>query len=258
MEELLVADLGEVEYTRAWAWQDRLHDRRVAGEVGDLVLLVQHPAVYTAGRRTTPEERPFDGTPVVDVDRGGKITWHGPGQLVGYPIVGLPPLAGEDAAAGGHRGLVDVTGHVRRIEQALLDVCAGYGLPAVRVEGRSGVWLPADARGPERKLGAIGIRVSSGVTTHGFSLNVCPDLGAYGRIVPCGIADAGVTSLAAETGLALSVDDVVPAVVAALGRRLLFGGPTAVRWTDPAALGLPADAPAAPADGTDDEKLVDA
>jgi lipoyl(octanoyl) transferase len=194
--------LGLVPYDVAWARQRDLHARRVAGAVGDTCLLLEHPPVYTAGKRTEPAERPVDGTPVVDVDRGGKITWHGPGQLVGYPILRLPdPL--------------DVVGHVRRIEQALIDVCADHGVPdAGRVEGRSGVWVG------NAKVAAIGIRVAQGVTMHGFALNCDPDLTAYDRIVPCGIADAGVTSLSVLTGRHVSVADVLDGVEAHLAHAL--------------------------------------
>lgn len=182
-----VHDLGTVDYLAAWDRQ-RAHAAARADDRGpDVLMLLEHPDVYTAGRRTLPEERPVDGTPVIDVDRGGKITWHGPGQLVGYPIVKL----GEP---------FDVVDHVRRLEQALITVCDSYGLVTGRVEGRSGVWLPADATRPERKIAAIGVRVSRGVTLHGFALNAAPDLAAYGAIVPCGIRDAGVTSLSAELG----------------------------------------------------------
>ncbi|MGC4889359.1 lipoyl(octanoyl) transferase LipB [Micromonospora sp. DT227] len=190
---------GRLDYQAAWDEQRRLHEAVVAGERGDTVLLLEHPSVYTAGKRTEPWDRPMDGTPVVDVDRGGKITWHGPGQLVGYPIVRLPDP-------------VDVVAYVRRTEQLLIDVCAEVGLTAGRVEGRSGVWVPADDRGPARKVAAIGIRVARGVTLHGFSINCDCDLGFFDRIVPCGIRDAGVTSLAAELGRPVTVADVLPVV----------------------------------------------
>jgi lipoyl(octanoyl) transferase len=196
---------GVVEYDAAWEWQRQLHAQRVAGEIEDTVLLLEHPSVYTAGRRTEAWERPTDGTPVIDADRGGKITWHGPGQLTGYPIVELPdPL--------------DVVGHVRRLESALLDVCGWLGLSAQRVEGRSGVWLPADpGRGLlERKVAAIGVRVSRGVTMHGFALNCDCDMTAFDRIVPCGIKDAGVTSLSLEVGRPVSVSEALPLVERAL------------------------------------------
>ena len=186
-----------VEYETAWAEQRRLHAEVVAGNETDTVILLEHPPVYTAGKRTEPHERPFDGTPVVDVDRGGKITWHGPGQLVGYPIVRL----------ASHVYVVD---YVRRLEEALIRVCRDFGVQdAARVKGRSGVWLPADDRRPERKVAAIGIRVAQGVTMHGFALNCDPDLAWFDRIVPCGISDAGVTSLTAELGRDVSVRDVL-------------------------------------------------
>ncbi|SFT76745.1 lipoyl(octanoyl) transferase [Geodermatophilus amargosae] len=217
MTELRVVRAGTVPYEEAWARQREVHAARVAGEGPDTLLLLEHPSVYTAGRRTEPHERPFDGTPVVDVDRGGKITWHGPGQLVGYPIIALPDP-------------VDVVAHVRRLEDALMQVCGSLGVETQRVDGRSGVWLPADAPGPdsrsrlERKIAAIGVRVARGVTMHGFALNCDPDLGAFGAIVPCGIADAGVTSLSAELGRDVPVAEVIDAVEAAM-RRVLTMAP---------------------------------
>jgi lipoyl(octanoyl) transferase len=192
-----VVRLGLVPYEEAWARQRELHGQRVAGEVPNALLLLEHPSVYTAGRRTEAHERPADGTPVIDVDRGGKITWHGPGQLVGYPIVKLADP-------------IDVVQYVRRIEEALIAVCAKLGLHTGRVEGRSGVWLPADDRGPERKIAAIGIRVQRGVTMHGFEINCDADLAAFDRIVPCGIRDAGVTSLSWELGRDVPVSEVLP------------------------------------------------
>ncbi|MGH3870641.1 MAG: lipoyl(octanoyl) transferase LipB [Pseudonocardiaceae bacterium] len=196
-----VRDLGIVDYLQAWELQRELVTACADGTGPDVLLLLEHPSVYTAGRRTTPDERPRDGTPVIDVDRGGKITWHGPGQLVGYPLVALAQP-------------VDVIDYVRRLEQALIAVCTGLGLPAGRISGRSGVWLAADpATGrPDRKIAAIGVRISRGVTMHGFALNCEPDLAAFDRIVPCGIADAGVTSLAAELGRPIPVAQVRPAV----------------------------------------------
>jgi lipoyl(octanoyl) transferase len=169
----------------------------VAGDQPDTILLLEHPSVFTAGKRTEPADRPVDGTPVVDVDRGGKITWHGPGQLVGYPILRLPDP-------------VDVVAYVRRTEQLLIDVCAEFGVATGRVEGRSGAWVRADDRGPDRKIAAIGIRVARGVTQHGFALNCDCDLSAYDRFVPCGIRDAGVTSLSAELGRPVPVAEVLP------------------------------------------------
>ncbi|MFF4605388.1 lipoyl(octanoyl) transferase LipB [Streptomyces sp. NPDC001339] len=238
-----------VDYEAAWQEQRRVHAARFADEVPDTCLLLEHQPVYTAGRRTTDDERPLDGTPVIDVDRGGKITWHGPGQLVGYPIQKLPRP-------------VDVVAHVRRLEEALIRVCAEFGIEGTRVEGRSGVWVlgdpvaerpslaglkldfapgapgasgapgatadddtydarlmgpeyaPSNAgqRGEDRKLAAIGIRVAKGVTMHGFSLNVNPDNTSFDKIVPCGIRDAGVASLAGELGRDVTIAEVLPVV----------------------------------------------
>ena len=209
---LEVLRLGLVDYEEAWARQREVHARVVEGTGPDTLLLLEHPPVYTAGKRTEPHERPFDGTPVIDVDRGGKITWHGPGQLVGYPIVRLPDP-------------VDVVAHVRRMEQALIDVCAGLGLPTGRVESRSGVWVAADDRGPDRKIAAIGVRVARGVTMHGFALNCDPDMSAFANMIPCGIPDAGATSLSTELGRDVGVPEVIDAVEAAM-RGVLTAAPT--------------------------------
>ncbi len=237
MSDLRFVHLGfgaeAVEYRAAWEEQRRVHAARFTDELPDTCLLLEHPPVYTAGRRTADAERPLDGTPVVDVDRGGKITWHGPGQLVGYPILKLPRP-------------VDVVAHVRRLEDALIGTCAEFGVQTSRVEGRSGVWVLGDAvspggltldldprldeefdprlSGPEyapsnagqrredRKLAAIGIRVAKGVTMHGFALNCEPDNTWFDRIEPCGIRDAGVTSLSNELGRPVSVAEVLPVV----------------------------------------------
>jgi lipoyl(octanoyl) transferase len=189
---------GVVPYLEAWDEQRRLHAAVAGGTEPATVLLLEHEPVYTAGKRTLDIERPFDGTPVVDVDRGGKITWHGPGQLTGYPILRLPePL--------------DVVSYVRRLEEALILVCADLGVEAGRVEGRSGVWV-VDGQGPDRKVAAIGIRVSQGVTMHGFALNCDCDMTAFANMVPCGIADAGVTSLSLETGRDVTVAEATPYV----------------------------------------------
>jgi lipoyl(octanoyl) transferase len=199
VSELHVIRAGLLPYQDAWRMQRELHEARVADTAPDTVLLLQHPPVYTAGKRTEPWERPLDGAPVIEVDRGGKITWHGPGQLVGYPIVKLPrPL--------------DVVAYVRRMEQLLSDVCAEFGLSTMRVPGRTGVWLPADADRPQRKVAAIGIRVSRRVTLHGFALNCDADLSWFDRIVPCGINDAGVTSISAELERNVAVADVLPVI----------------------------------------------
>ncbi|OUC80207.1 lipoyl(octanoyl) transferase LipB [Streptosporangium minutum] len=200
MSDLAIVRLGvDFPYEQAWDLQRRIHARRVAGEIPDTCLMLEHAPVYTAGKRTAPNERPSDGTPVIDVDRGGRITWHGPGQLVGYPIVKLgAPL--------------DVISYVRLLEETLIHVCADFGVQAGRVEGRSGVWVAGDpSHGlPDRKVGAIGIRVAGGVTMHGFALNCSNDPSWYNRIVPCGISDAGVSSLSAETGRRIVVDEVMP------------------------------------------------
>ena len=213
VSELEFVRAGLVDYEEAWARQRELHERRVAGEIPDTVLLLEHPPVYTAGKRTEPHERPFDGTPVIDVDRGGKITWHGPGQLVGYPIVALPDP-------------VDVVVYVRRLEQALMEVCTGIGVATEQVEGRSGVWVRADEPGqghrPDRKVAAIGVRVARGVTMHGFALNCDPDMSFFGNMIPCGIADAGVTSLSAELGRDVPVAEVIDATEAAVREVLSF------------------------------------
>ncbi|WP_424856074.1 lipoyl(octanoyl) transferase LipB [Streptomyces sp. SAI-170] len=240
MSELRFVRMGfgadMVDYQAAWDEQRRVHAARFADEVPDTCLLLEHPPVYTAGRRTAPEERPLDGTPVIDVDRGGKITWHGPGQLVGYPIQKLPRP-------------VDVVAHLRRLEEAMIRVCAEFGIETSRVEGRAGVWVlgdPVEERpalggltldfdprttdpefdprlnGPEyapsnagqrredRKICAMGIRVAKGVTMHGFALNVNPDTSNFDKIIPCGIRDAGVTSLSYELGREVTIEDVLP------------------------------------------------
>jgi len=216
---------GAVPYDEAWDVQRARHAEVSAGASPDTVLLLEHEAVYTAGKRTEPHERPWDGTPVVDVDRGGKITWHGPGQIVGYPIVRLAEP-------------VDVVAYVRRLEQLLIDVCTELGVATTRVNGRSGVWVEADDRGPARKVGAIGIRVAQGVTMHGFALNCDADLSWYSRIVPCGIPDAGVTSLSAETGRRVAVPEVLPVLERHLAAADLAGhGPRATRPAQQSAAG---------------------
>jgi lipoyl(octanoyl) transferase len=196
---LTVLRRGLVDYREAWAEQQRVHETVVSGDQPDTVLLLEHPSVFTAGKRTEAADRPFDGTPVVDVDRGGKITWHGPGQLVGYPIVKLPDP-------------IDVVAYVRRTEQLLIDVCAEFGVHAERVEGRSGAWVKATDGGLDRKIAQIGIRVSRGVTLHGFAINCDCDLASFDLFVPCGIRDAAVTSLSAEVGRPVTVAEVLPVV----------------------------------------------
>ena len=263
MSELRFVRLGfgaeAVDYQLAWQEQRRVHAARFADEIPDTCLLLEHQPVYTAGRRTADSERPLDGTPVIDVDRGGKITWHGPGQLVGYPILKLPRP-------------VYVVADVRRLEEALIRTCAEFGLETTRIEGRSGVWVlgesrqagdgrpggagpggadefgglsldfdprlhdeefdarlfgpqyaPSNAgqRGEDRKLAAIGIRVAKGVTMHGFALNIDPDNTSFDRIVPCGIRDAGVTSVSRELGRNVPVREVLPVVEEQLRTVLL-------------------------------------
>ena len=192
---------GAIDYLAAWDLQRAVHAAVVEGVRDGTVLLLEHPAVFTAGKRTASHERPVDpgGANVIDVDRGGKITFHGPGQLVGYPIVRLPD----------HVKVVD---YVRRVEEAVIAVCTDLGVTTARVPGRSGVWLRADDRGPERKIAALGIRVSRGVTMHGFALNCDVDLTWYDRFVPCGIADAGVTSLSRELSRDVTTTEVLPLV----------------------------------------------
>jgi lipoyl(octanoyl) transferase len=203
---LRFVDAGQVDYLAAWEWQRQLAQERADGNGPDTVLLLTHPPVYTAGRRTEPGDLPTDGSPVIDVDRGGRITWHGPGQLVGYPIVKL-------------RDPVDVVAYVRLLEQTLMLACADLGLPAVaRISGRSGVWVRDG--GVDRKIAAIGVRIAKGVATHGFALNCDPDLSSYDRIVPCGIRDAGVTSLTSELGRRVTVSEALPVVRQRLDQSL--------------------------------------
>jgi len=188
---------GLIDYTKAWDVQRKIHSEVVQGARPNTLLLLEHPSVYTAGRRTEQSEKPIDGTPVIDVDRGGKITWHGPGQLVGYPIVKL---------AKPH----ELVGFVREIESGLINACEEFGISAMCVSGRTGVWI-RDDKG-DRKIAAIGIRVAQGVTMHGFALNVCPNLDAFKQIIPCGIADAQVTSMQEELGRKISIDEVTPII----------------------------------------------
>jgi lipoyl(octanoyl) transferase len=211
---------NSVSYSTALERQRALHADVASGRAPDTVLLLEHPPVYTAGKRTEPHERPVDGTPVVDVDRGGKITWHGPGQLVGYPIVRLAEP-------------VDVVAYVRRLEELLIGVLADHRIIGTRVEGRSGVWIERPGA-PADKIAAIGIRVAEGVTMHGFALNCSNDLEPYRAIIPCGIRDAGVTTMSRELGRVVTPADVVPDVIRrfddALAGSLVrtFAGPAAV------------------------------
>jgi lipoyl(octanoyl) transferase len=192
---LRVEELGVVDYLRAWELQKEIQEKVINDTEPNTLLILQHPSVYTAGRRTEITDRPLDSTPVIDVDRGGKITWHGLGQIVGYPIIKL-------------KNSTDVVGFVRELETALIEICDEFGIKAQRYCERSGVWL-RDEKG-DRKIAAIGLRVAKGVTMHGFALNVNPDLSAYSKIIPCGIADAKVTSLSAELGKNVTIDEVIP------------------------------------------------
>jgi lipoyl(octanoyl) transferase len=196
MQKLVkVQELGVVDYLSAWQLQKQIAEEVLTGKIESTLLLLQHPSVYTAGRRTQLSDRPLDNTPVIDVDRGGKITWHGVGQLVGYPIIKLKNSA-------------DVVGFVRELENALIQVCEEFGITAQRYCERSGVWVRDEAG--DRKIAAIGLRVAKGVTMHGFALNVNPDLSAYSKIIPCGIPDAKVTSLAAELSEQITTNQVMP------------------------------------------------
>ncbi|MCX6450217.1 MAG: lipoyl(octanoyl) transferase LipB [Actinobacteria bacterium] len=194
---LSVRHLGLVEYQKAWDLQRQIQSEVIDGLSPNTLLLLEHPSVYTAGRRTEVHERPLDGTKVIDVDRGGKITWHGEGQLVGYPIIKL-------------RNRNDVVGFVREIETALIDALSEIGIKSERYCERSGVWL-RDEKG-DRKIAAIGIRVAKGVTMHGFALNVNPDMSAFDRILPCGFSDTGVSSLSKELGREITIEEVTPIV----------------------------------------------
>lgn len=187
-----------VPYADGLALQRYTHAQVIAGQRPDTLLLLEHEPVFTAGKRTEPQERPQDGTPVVDVDRGGKITWHGPGQLVGYPIVRLAEP-------------IDVVSHVRRLERLLMMVLAEWGVESYQVDGRSGVWV-AGERG-ENKIAAIGVRVEKGTTLHGFALNCSNSLDGFSQIIPCGIADAGVTTISQVCGRTVEPCDVLAGVV---------------------------------------------
>lgn len=209
-----------IEYQAAWDLQREIHGEVVARTTLDTVLLLEHPSVYTAGRRTEVFERPTDGTPVIDVDRGGKITWHGPGQLIGYPILHLPSP-------------MDVVSHVRRLEDVLIGICSDFELATARIKGRSGVWVLDPIE--DRKIAAIGVRVAQGVTMHGFALNCNNDLAWFDRIVPCGIRDAGVTTLSRELGMEVSVNEVADR--AEFHLRRVFGA-----IAEELSLGIPIDA----------------
>ena len=194
---LSIQRLGLLGYEEAIDLQRKIHGEIASGVGINTFLLLEHPSIYTAGKRTTDAERPIDGTPVTSVDRGGKITWHGPGQLIGYPIVKLAKPS-------------ELVGFVRALEEGLIAVCKEFGITAQQITGRSGVWV-CDERG-DRKIAAIGIRVAQGISMHGFALNVNPDLEAFNRIIPCGISDAAVTSMTEELSRDISVEEVIPVV----------------------------------------------
>jgi len=195
--EIAISRHGLMEYEKAWELQRSIHQEVADGKRPNTLLILEHPSVFTAGRRTDESEKPTDGTPVINVDRGGKITWHGPGQLVGYPIVKLLKPT-------------ELVGFVREIETGLIAICNELGLAAQQIEGRSGVWI-RDGLG-DRKIAAIGVRVAKGVTMHGFALNVNPDLSSFKTIIPCGISDADVTSMELELQRSITVDEVAPLV----------------------------------------------
>lgn len=191
----LVRNLGLIEYGDALRIQRDLHEKILSGAAQSTLLLLEHPSVYTAGRRTEDHERPVNGVPVIDVDRGGKITWHGPGQLVGYPIVKL-------------KEPTKVVDFVRTLERALIATLKHFGIQGYQICDNSGVWLN-DSQG-ERKIAAIGIRVAKGIVTHGFALNVNPDLSYFEQIIPCGLPDVITTSMSAELGRDVSIGEVLP------------------------------------------------
>lgn len=213
-----------VDYQQAWDLQQKIHAEVVAGQAANTVLLLEHAAVYTAGKRTEDHERPFDGTPVVPVDRGGKLTWHGPGQLVGYPILAL-----RDPHA--------IREYVHLIEDVLIAVLAEYGIHGQRVDGRAGIWLLADAKGPDRKIAAIGIRVHNGVTMHGFALNANNDLAPYQQIIACGITDAGTTTMSQELGREVTPTELAPKI----RREIISREAELIGTTEPADQAQPAD-----------------
>lgn len=187
-----------VDYTRGWDLQREIHAKVVAAKAPSTVLILEHAAVYTAGKLTEEHERPLDGTPVIPVDRGGKLTWHGPGQLIAYPILKLKNRSG-------------IRDYVERLESVMIAVMAGYGINAVRIKGRAGVWITADDKGPDRKIAAIGIRVLDGVTMHGVAINCNNHLAPYEQIIACGITDAGVTTMSIEAGRTINPSDIADA-----------------------------------------------
>lgn len=203
-QPLVIRHLGQVDYQEAWDLQAELAGQRARDEIGDQILVLEHPSVYTAGKRTQPTDMPTNGLPVVNVDRGGRITWHGPGQLIIYPIIRLAEP-------------VDVVDYVRRIEEALIQVVRQAGVvDAGRIDGRSGVWVPAHDGRADSKIAALGIRITRGVSMHGLALNCSNTLEFYEHIVACGISDAGVTTLSRELGREVTVTELTEPLLQAL------------------------------------------
>ena len=193
--EIIIQNWGkDVEFQQSWDRQRELHHKIVSENHPNTVVLLEHQNVFTAGRSTKPEDRPIDSSPVFDIDRGGRITWHGPGQIVCYPIIKL-----DDP--------VDVVAHVRRLELLIMNVCSKLGLATTQIEGRSGVWVKGNGF-LDKKIAAIGIRVAKKATMHGFALNCNNSLDAFRKIVPCGIPDSDVTTLSLELGRDVSVAEV--------------------------------------------------
>lgn len=207
ISDIDVLHSGLLDYEKSWQMQREIHEEVAQGSKSNTLILIEHPSVYTAGRRTDVLERPQDGTPVIDVDRGGRITWHGPGQIVGYPIVRLEKRN-------------EVVGFVRNLEEGLIATLAEFGITGISIAGKTGVWIK-DEKG-ERKISAIGVRVAKGVTMHGFALNVCPDLSKFNSIIPCGMPEAETTSMEKELNRTISIAEVTPVLerhmVSALAR----------------------------------------
>jgi lipoyl(octanoyl) transferase len=202
--DLTVLKLGLLDYEKCWQLQREIHEKVVDAKSPNTLIFVEHPSVYTAGRRTDISERPQDGTPVIDVDRGGRITWHGPGQIVGYPIVHL-------------KNQSDVVGFVRELENAIIEVLKEFNLDGISIPGRTGVWLKDVS---ERKIAAIGVRVAKGVTMHGFALNVNPDLDNFNRIIACGLPDVITTSMANELNRKIEIPEIMEALERSMVKAL--------------------------------------
>lgn len=224
-DEVAIRDLGTMDYQQAWDLQAELAHSRAHDEIPDTLLIVEHPSTYTAGKRTQDEDRPTNGLPVIDVDRGGRITWHGPGQLVVYPIIKLADP-------------IDVVDYVRRLEEALIHVVRAAGISdAGRIDGRSGVWIPGQSPAAHRKVAALGIRITQGVTMHGVALNCNNTLKYYDYIIPCGISDAGVTTLSQELGREVTVEEMraplIDAIIQALAGEMAVADHSFASAPDP-------------------------